>query len=295
MIHYYKRNEIAIAKYNTCIKNSINSSIYAYSWYLDIVADNWDVLVLNDYEAVMPLPWRSKFFIKYIYPPPWTQQLGVFSKREISEGLIQRFINFIPNKFKKITIQLNSGNGMSFLKPKKRINYILPLNNTYKDLHNKYKNNRKQSINTGKKNKLIIKNCLFSELEIIAKENYSHLKISDRNYKKLKLLTEYIQKNDKGFLLGVYNTQDKLVGGAIFLKDDKRISYLFSVVTLEGKQLQANSFLIDKLLKKYANSNYIFDFEGSMILGVANFFRSFGAVKETYFLYERPFHLLKKM
>ena len=73
MIRYIRRKEIDIAKYDACIETAINARIYAYSWYLDIVADNWDILVLNDYEAVMPLPWRSKYFIKYVYPPAWTQ------------------------------------------------------------------------------------------------------------------------------------------------------------------------------------------------------------------------------
>ena len=85
MIHYLKRKDIDIVKYNTCIEASINTRIYAYSWYLDIVATNWDILVLNDYEAVMPLPWRQKYFIKYMYPPAWTQQLGVFSKSRIMQ------------------------------------------------------------------------------------------------------------------------------------------------------------------------------------------------------------------
>jgi hypothetical protein len=66
MIHYVKRKDLDLNKYDACINNAINSRIYGYSWYLDIVADNWDVLVLNDYEALMPLPWRQKYFIKYI-------------------------------------------------------------------------------------------------------------------------------------------------------------------------------------------------------------------------------------
>ena len=82
MIYYLKRNQLDDNKYNSCIKQSKNSRIYAFSWYLDCVADNWDALVLNDYEAVMPLPWRQKYVIKYIYPPAWTQQLGVFSPNE---------------------------------------------------------------------------------------------------------------------------------------------------------------------------------------------------------------------
>ncbi len=159
MICYFKRDQIDHLKYNNCIKLAMNSRIYAYSWYLDIIADNWGVLVLNDYEAVMPLPWRSKIFIKYIYPPVWTQQLGVFSKNKIDPILLQEFINSIPKKFKKITTQFNSGNDLSFRNATKRINYILPLNITYEEIATKYKNNRKQSINQGEKNELIIKNC----------------------------------------------------------------------------------------------------------------------------------------
>ena len=47
MIHYVKRKDLDLNKYDACINNAINSRIYGYSWYLDIVADNWDVLVLN--------------------------------------------------------------------------------------------------------------------------------------------------------------------------------------------------------------------------------------------------------
>ena len=53
-------------KYQCCILNAINYRIYAEDWYLDIVTENrWDCLVYNDYEAVMPLPYRKKFFIKF--------------------------------------------------------------------------------------------------------------------------------------------------------------------------------------------------------------------------------------
>ncbi|WP_373942482.1 hypothetical protein OEG92_04340 [Polaribacter sejongensis] len=69
MIQYVKRKDLNILKYDACIENSIQSRIYAFSWYLDIVADNWDVLVLGDYKAVMPLPWKQKYFIKYITQP----------------------------------------------------------------------------------------------------------------------------------------------------------------------------------------------------------------------------------
>ena len=174
MIHYLKRNELNIEKYDYCIETSFNSRIYAYSWYLDIVADNWDALVLNDYEAVMPLPWRSKYFIKYIYPPAWTQQLGVFSESEISKKIISIFIKAIPKKFKKVTIQFNSQNDLSLFKTQKRVNLILNLNYPYDVLYNSFRKDRKKRLRQfSNENLKIIDTVNFKELIKVFSFNYS--------------------------------------------------------------------------------------------------------------------------
>jgi hypothetical protein len=70
------------------IARSFNGIVYAYSWYLDIVSPGWDALVKDDYKSVMPLTWRKKYGIKYLYQPFFTQQLGVFSsdKSECRSG-----------------------------------------------------------------------------------------------------------------------------------------------------------------------------------------------------------------
>ena len=65
-IRYLTRREIDTTKWDHCIDTAGNGLIYAYSFYLDHMARNWDALVLNDYEAVMPLTWNSKFGIRYL-------------------------------------------------------------------------------------------------------------------------------------------------------------------------------------------------------------------------------------
>jgi hypothetical protein len=79
MITYLTHKEIDFEKYDRCIDLSLNGIVYAYSWYLDMVTDDWDILVEDDYKSVMPLPKRKKFGIHYIYQPFFVQQLGVFS------------------------------------------------------------------------------------------------------------------------------------------------------------------------------------------------------------------------
>ena len=47
------------------------------------------------------------------------------------------------------------------------------------------------------------------------------------------------------------------------------------------------TFLIDSVLKKYAGSHLTFDFEGSMIPGLARYYMGFGAI-------EKKFQVLRK-
>ncbi len=66
MIAYLEHKNIDKKKWDACIEQSVNSCIYAYSWYLDAVCKNWTAIVLDDYKAVLPLAPRSKYSIHYI-------------------------------------------------------------------------------------------------------------------------------------------------------------------------------------------------------------------------------------
>ena len=287
MIHYLKRHQIDDIKYDTCIDLATNSRVYAYSWYLDIVADNWDALILNDYEAVMPLPWRSKYFIKYVYPPAWTQQLGVFSEKYISKKLISDFIKEIPKKFKKITIQFNSSNDLSLLKTIERVNYILPLNKPYKEIYKGFNKNRKRILNKKVDECKINNGFCIAELILIAKKHYTFLNYTDFEYNNLKVLVNYLLNKKRIILYDISNLNNELIGGIIFFKSDKRITYLFSIMTPFAKKNNISSGIINLVLEEYSNSNYIFDFEGSMNLGISNFFKSFGSIPEFYYQYKK--------
>ncbi|WP_456463887.1 hypothetical protein [Lutibacter sp.] len=280
MIHYYKRNQIAIAKYNTCIKKSINTRIYAYSWYLDIVTYNWDVLVLNDYEAVMPLPWRSKYLIKYIYPPAWTQQLGVFSEKEISSKLISQFIKAIPNKFKKITIQFNSKNDLSLFKVQKRVNYVLLLNKSYDEIYKGFNKNRKRDLKkalmTNSKIDREIKATEFLDFYLKEQKGY------ELNKNQIVTLNQLLNTKNKSVFIWGVRVNEKLIASLVWLKKDRRITYLLPVANKEAKNTGLTTLLVNTLIKQFSTSNFQLDFEGSMIKGVANFYKGFGAEEEAY-------------
>ena len=293
MIRYITRDTLDLEKYDMCIANAVNSRVYAYSWYLDIVADtNWDVLVLNDYTAVMPLPKRRKYFINYVYQPPWCQQLGVFSLNEIDNNLVEEFINAIPKKFKLVDVFLNVQNSFKDENIKERTNYILSLNNSYNTLFKNYKKGRKSSIKQALKlNTKIIENYNYSKIIELFKVNKGGEIEEKIDYGSLNRLIEYGLSINCIYSIGVTNKSNELIGGALFLKNNNRITYLFSSVNKEGREKQGMSLVLDFIIQKFSNNDYILDFEGSMMNKIALFFRSFGVEKEIYYHYKKYFLL----
>jgi hypothetical protein len=287
MIKYVKRKNLDLVKYNDCIENSIQSRIYAFAWYLDIVADNWDVLVLNDYQAVMPIPWKQKYFIKYITQPFFCQQLGVFSKDEISNDVIQNFIKVIPIKFLKITLNFNSKNAIDRKDLIIKNNAILKLDKDFKELKNNFNKNRKRDL---KKAEL----SLFTfDTAIQSNEFFDFYLENDKNYKAEKKLLFTLKK-----IITSSNLKIKYFGlrhngalscSVLLLDDGKRVTYLVPVSNNFARENGGATFLISKILSLYAKRNYILDFEGSMIAGVAKFYRSFGAKEAVYFTFNRTF------
>ena len=291
-IRYINRNNLDVYKYDACIDLACNTRVYALSWYLDIVADNWDVLVYGDYEIVMPIPWRNKYFIKYIYTPYWVQQLGIFSKNELKENQILFFIQSIPKKFKKISILLNEQNVINYSHVTTRTNFILNLDNLYKNLENNYQKNRKQSLQKAKNFETqIVQTSSPKNILAIYKENIlPKTNIKTKDIANLEQLLSKMQLKEKViYYESIYNGQ--IIGGAIFLHHKNRYYYLLSAVNEEGKNFQAMSLIIDEFIKNHANTNNIFDFEGSNIPGIASFFKSFGAKKISYYFYQKPFKL----
>ena len=283
MIKCVKRKELAVVKYDACIENAIQSRIYAFSWYLDIVADNWDVLVLNDYEAVMPIPWKQKYFIKYVTQPFFCQQLGVFSVQKISKELVLNFTQKIPNNFFRISLSLNSDN-ILFLEKTRRKNYILRLFNEYTEIQKGFSKGRKHAVKVGEKAKLKLYNVTIEKLLEIQNKNYTY-QIPEMI---LRNLTKAFLQNEKGEVLGVFKGE-KLLGGGFFIGSKNRFIYLYSAFNEEGRKLQAASFLISSIIKQHQNSNLILDFEGGNLPNIGKFYRSFGAEEEIYSTFNKAF------
>ena len=78
---------------------------------------------------------------------------------------------------------------------------------------------------------------------------------------------------------GVVDEHNQLLALCFILKSNKMLIYLSAVSSEKGKELNAMSLLIDGIIQQYANTDFIFDFEGSMIPGLARYYKGFGGVE----------------
>ncbi|MCF6212746.1 MAG: hypothetical protein L3J45_01835 [Flavobacteriaceae bacterium] len=280
MISYWQHDKVDKKKYDLCIAKAVQSKVYAFSWYLDAVTETWDALVLNDYEAVMPLPKRKKWGIGYVYQPYWIQHLGVFSAKNLEENDSELFLNSIPKRIRLIDFNINFKT--ESVTPK--INYILPLQIKYEALFKGFSKLRKRSIAKAKKADLLLKKIdRWAHLLNLPEQNHSGFRMTkEAAYTFENLLKTAVQFN-KLKIIAAYSKADVLVGGAFFIISENRITYLFSVLNKKGRDLQAMSLILDFVIKEYSESKYILDFEGSMLSGVAKFIKSFGAEEEAYY------------
>lgn len=286
MIRFIKRKEIDIQKYDTCIKNSLQRRVYAFSWYLDVVADSWGILVLNDYKAVMPIPFmRAKkyLYVKKVIQPFFCQQLGVFSKTFLGELETDFYQNFVALQPKIYNFNSeNTGVIFNDAFSIKKTNYELSLEKAYKSIAENYSKNLRRNIKKAINNNLQIQNISINEL-VSFKRKVSKYSLPKEELTK-EILTKLVLKN-KGKSYAVFKEKD-LIAVVFLIFDKNRITYLMSGSNEIGKQTGAIAFFFDTLLKQYASKKIILDFEGSEITGIARFFKSFGAEKKEYINYQ---------
>lgn len=284
-IHYLQQKEISKAKWDECVSHADNGLIYAYSYYLDAMARNWDALVLGDYEAVMPLTWNKKYGIYYLYQPAFTASLGVFGNN-LTESLIENFIHSIPKKFKLIEIALNQGNilstpsGFSMI----RNNYILFLNKDYAALRSSYKENIRRNIKKALQLGCSVKKDIpVAEVIALSKPAMQQLtNVKDEDYTNFEELYQLLHQQNKAITYGVYSPNNELVASCVYFFSHNRAYYILVGNHPNSKALGASHFLIDSFIKHHANQNLILDFEGSDIRNLAFFYSSFGAGTEVY-------------
>ncbi|MCS6824483.1 MAG: GNAT family N-acetyltransferase [Cytophagaceae bacterium] len=285
MIRYLSHNEIDKAKWDSCVERSPVGLPYAYSWYLDIVAPGWSALIKNDYDAMMPLCTGRKFFISYVYPPYFAQQLGLIQPDHHDPQLCNDFLNEAAKKFSYIEMKVNYLDYPynSRYKIIENTNYILPLSENYDALKKRYSRGIRNNINQMDKC-LKIRDITHAEdiINLFRHNRGNRYKnLGNADYERMKKLLHTVCLRLRGIMWGAF-ADNRLCAAVFFTEYKNRYIMNLSAVNEEGKKYRAMTLLIDTFIKNKSGSHSILDFEGSNDPLVGRFYKGFGSQCSNY-------------
>ena len=287
MIVYLQQDEIDKAKWDACIRKAFNGNIYALSWYLDIVHKGWEALVEDEYVRVMPLTGNTKYGIHYLFQPFFAQQLGIFSTKILDNDIMNAFVAAIPERLRFVQVNLNIHNQLHSNKYRlvSKKNYLLDLIPSYPALSAHYASNTKRNLKKSLASHLTLVKGLEPVLltQMFRQNKGREIRHwHEEHYQRLHQLMYKAIFKGFGQIYGVYTGRNELCAGAFFLKDHQHLVFLFSAVTPEARQNAAMTFLLDTIIKTYAGTALVLDFEGSEDANLARFYRGFGSKEVTY-------------
>jgi hypothetical protein len=289
MIRYLQHQQIDLEKWDACIDNALNGLIYPYSFYLNQVSPGWDALIMGDYDAVMPLPVKRRWGLKYLIQPPFVQQLGVFSALPVHENLVKEFLDRIPPKFMYMNMNLNTYNQFQQRSKFTLINhktFELDLIPGYEILSQNYSSQIRRNISKSKKCKVFVIKDSDPEPIIETFRNNRGKRIShfkEAQYQMLKHLVYSGIHRGNTEIYNAYTASNTFCAGIIFFTSHNKSILIFSGSTPEARTNGAMSAILDQYIKEHAGLNLTLDFEGSDQKNLARFYAGFGS-KECVFL-----------
>lgn len=277
-IRLVTRQDIDPQQWETCVNESTNGLVYANIDFLDLMTEQWCGIVIDHYRAIMPIPFRKKWGIRYVCQVPFIQQLGLigtYRKDELPECL-----NLMQNTFHYGSYAFNFLNAPDASMQAK--NYILDLKQDYQTIAKGYRNDHRRNLQWDK-----IKQLEYHKTEAAAetiqlyRELYHHkfLHVPEKSFEHL---TRFAERRPGQVIIREARENGKRSSAILALKDGKRLYTVVSATTERGKKTAANRFLLDRLIREFAGNDLLLDFEGSDLPGVAEFYEGFGAVLQPY-------------
>lgn len=282
MIQQLKRAQINTSNWDELIEASSQKTIYAYSWYLDCIGQEWEALVEQDqqgkYIAALPYQVKYKYGLKKIEQDAFTNELGVYSLPHSQPELLIK--KFLKKPFISKYLFSASNNHQLAEKLSLETTYHLSLKNDYESIAKNYSTNRKRNLKKAQAEQLkLVEGDTIQNLVQLFKDNVSDkiYGIQETQYHQLEKLYYELKKRELTTIYNMVDDLEEVVSSVMIVRSFDRIIYFFAASSSKGLEKNSQTLLIDALIQKYAQSDLILDFEGGNIESLAQFYRSFGA------------------
>ena len=231
MIKLFENKQIDKQKWDNCLEQSECAKIYAYSWYLDIVAPNWKALIHDNYKAVFPLPVKKRLGISYISQPLFTQQLGLFSSDNSLN--FDYYLSQIPKKIWLRSLQVNNHSTYAT----KKDNFELDISVDIEKIREKYSQNTKRNIKKAREQQLIIKACSTQSLIQLFKANKGKevKEMNEESYSILSNLLDKIQVKKMGNCYGIFKDGELISSAFLVIVSNDQFIFLQHQILMQRR------------------------------------------------------------
>jgi hypothetical protein len=300
------------AKYRELCKVEKTIPIFSKDWWMDAVCGekNWDVLLVEkggEVVASMPIYIKEKFGLKYVTQGKLTQTNGIWIKYPEGQKYSSR-LSYEKEVMNKIIDQLE---GLDITYYQQNFHYSvtnwLPFywrgfqqTTRYTSVIEDLSDLEKVFEDFSKGNRKIIRKAE-NEAEVFITDDinlfYSlNKKVFERQNMEMPYTFEFIKKiddackiNNSRVMIAAKDSEDN-VHSIIYLIWDEMSAYLImSGTDPEFRSSNFKTLLTWEGIKYASNVTKKFDFEGSMIEGIADYFRGYGPVQKPYFAISKAF------
>ncbi len=299
LLKYLEKEEYFL--WNNFVKGSPQGSIFSQSWYLDALQVKYKVLgVFDNNDKLIAGIVLAKNQINTFSNPMLDKYLGVLLKHEdkysqkiiskqykalelISKELIKyksfdyyfhpNFKNWIPFYWNGFTQQT-------------RYTYQIDLNKEIDEIYGGFHSKLKNDIKNAHKQGVIVKKDIEFDIfyKVIDKTFRRQGSKAPFNKESLEVFSMKVAENGRFTSFGALDLNSSLIA-VLGLVYDERVSYLIlNGIDIENQIRGANALMIFEAIKFIKAKNIpIFDFEGSMLPGVEQFYRRFGGELVPYY------------
>lgn len=291
---FLSREQIDAQRWDKHISHSGQCVIYALSWYLDTVCEQWEALVwpsATEFSIVMPLAVRRKMGVRVLYQPLFCQYLGIFSQQELAPAQCSLFLQAVAARYTYVSnytfnpenFQLIFGvaRDLKCFDLEIRKTHWLDLDRHYGHISTGYAKDRNANLKRGARAKWqIIGSDDFERLVAFFVQHHApHIgKIKKNAYRTLEALGRRCLDNAAGTLL--YARIGPCIHAGILLARYRgRTIYLFNSADPVGRKGNARAVMLDTYFRRHAGTKQVFDFESPQKESIAAYYAGFGAME----------------
>ena len=310
--------------YRDFCQNTPELPIFMQDWWLDAVCagKQWDVLlcvesadgshVLSVGEqdvqrerivAVLPYLIRKRAWMRYIIMPQMTQIGGAWLREDVAhdvqkveaigQTLVQQLSALHLDYYYQhypIDSPLVEYLRLQGFKVKERVTYRIEDLSNLDAVINAFSKNKKRQLQKAL--------SLHADYNLNIEDFYRfHMDCLHQQGKAISYSREFLlvlerktKRLSQSQVLAIRNADEQLLAAAFLVWDKHSMYYLIPCYSPLHKDAGASALLVLEAIKLARKLGVAFDFEGSMIRGVAQHYKQFGSTPTTYYSVEKYYH-----